>query len=209
MEIWVNGARVEPPGLEDLSTLEELVQRVSERFAPQGETVTEILLDEHAIHPGEEGTLSIDHTVRSGRLEIKTRNPAELALDTLREGAIYLDHLVPGLNRTASLFREHRVEEASTLLADAVEGMHWFAKMVEHTQGFAPMDYSRETLDGVGVLEHYRSLEPMVSHLLEAQQKQGWKEMADVLETDLVPYFDRWRRILEELLSRCASEAGS
>jgi len=200
MELWVNGKQVDTGPLQATANLKSVLEMVASRFVPPGQTVTEVILDGRPLTWEEDRRLAETRIQDLNKIEIHTHNPVELAFDGIKEGLSYTENLIMGLRTIAQLYRENDLEEASRLLALALEGIQWLSSMIENVETFVPLDFAKERFGEGTISDHYKGLQPLLEALAERQQDQHWKEMAALLESDFVPYFERWRELMERML---------
>ncbi|MBI4774885.1 MAG: hypothetical protein HY788_12030 [Deltaproteobacteria bacterium] len=200
MELWVNGRQVDTGPLQTTADLRSVLDMVATRFTPAGQTVTEIVLDGRPLTWEEDRTLAETKVGGLNKIEIRTHNPVELAFDGIKEGLSYLENLIIGLRTIAHLYRENELEEGSRLLNLALEGIQWFSSMIENVETFVPVDFGAERFGEGTISEHYKDLQPLLETLAGLQENRRWGEMAALLENDFVPYFERWRELMERIL---------
>jgi len=200
MELWVNGRRVDTGLLETATNLRSVLDMVATRFAPPGQTVTEVILDGRPLTWEEDRSLAETRVRDLNKIEIRTHNPVELAFDGIKEGLSYLENLIIGLRTIAHLYRENDMEEGSRMLNLALEGIQWFSSMIENVETFVPVDFGTEQFGEGTISDHYKDLQPLLEILAGLQENQRRQEMAALIENDFVPYFERWRELMNRIL---------
>ena len=148
MELWINGKQVDSGWIQPDMNLRRLLELTASYHMPPGEAIFEIVVDGTPVNVDEERERGTDPVGGIGRLEIKSRDPRRLALESLMEGADYLNRLTSGLVSVAEYYRAGDAVEGSRLLALATEGIQGFRSLIENVEVFIPVDYAKDEVEG-------------------------------------------------------------
>ena len=131
-----------------------------------------------------------------GEIEMETRAPAAIALSSLSSSRDYTDRVREAFQRTASLLREGKVEDANQLYADAIDALSVLVYAIS-TAG-QQLGETAEPLCYVQAEVH-----PWLDGLLQAQQIRDWVRVADYLEYEVEPILADWGRRIDGVRRQC------
>lgn len=198
VKVRVNGEDISVD-CSDVTDLAGLVDKIRvHSFAP-GELIVSLNADGKHVDVGEMETKG-DSTPLSdlGVVEIETiRRPLEKAAELLRGMGDYLGRLYDGAAGVADKFRMGSEEEANSLLAKVLDGLGVFTELVDTVKKLSKTDLAQISDEGGESLtsKEDRTLKTL-KELETAQTNKDWVLVADVLEYDLAPLMNEWRRML-------------
>ena len=206
MELLVNGEKVEISGSipADLKGLVELI--ASRENAMPGFVVSEIFAD------GEQLTISPDglaetpiHAEDIKRLEIRIEQPEQLIKRMMEDAIQYCQIMGEQCNSASSLFRGMDIVEANRNFAEILDRLALYVEFVGRLQGYMyQMGGNRMVSRGfIPVLEN---LKDVMHQGIQAQTKDDWVLLADLLEYEFTNIFqsfedaiiEQWRSWTEE-----------
>jgi hypothetical protein len=187
--------------LTGLTNVSGLMGRLYERAAAEGRVVCRVEVDGQEIDPSEEGAMA--GTALDGITEVRvvTGTAAELYRSGL-EGALTLaDAIASDIARATASFRRGDFGEGLSMYMACVESMETFFQLSGAILGgieagaFVPPPADGEGAEGPPSSGTSEAL----GRLLEAQRAEDWTLMADLLEYEVVPDLEGWKRFLERL----------
>ena len=127
MRIFIDGEEHICPG--ELGSKEELFSRVKEEGARRGHVVRSIAVDGTVLD--EEAFLAL---AGGGEVHFETVPVRDLVLESLSEGARYMEHLSAGLAKVADMLEADKTVEGLDLLRQAAEGIGWSLQVLHNSQ---------------------------------------------------------------------------
>jgi len=127
-------------------------------------------------------------------IEITTDSPVRLARDIVAEGRTYINGLQECLLRAAGRFTSGS-ESAGRYFEEAVQGMQWLVQMIGFVEQNLQLDFRRLSLNGRPVVEYVQSLNAIFQDIVNSQERFDPVLLADILEYDLVPHLEEWKKI--------------
>ena len=195
MKVSVNGIEQEESEFEG-DTIGEILDSIVQQTP--GSYIRCIWLDKKEASPDDHETLQKNPTdIQS--LEVELANLKDLAANNLANALDYLKRLIPGFEKAASLFRTGNEQEANRYYLQILEGIDWFSQVVNlimkpETGYPIGSDSDNESLE-----VRQKKLTDLMSQMLEANKKQDWVLLADLLEYEMLPFYQDWEKILSKL----------
>ncbi len=136
--------------------------------------------------------------------QIETLETEILSLNQILEKNIinaqnYLLKLVPGIQTAADLFRSGNEQEANKFFINIIDGMDWFSQVVDSITQAIDSESTNIVFDGKNFQERQGHLVELTGQLVEANQNQDWVLLADLLEYEILPYYNDWREQLPKV----------
>lgn len=178
-------------------TLGDLIGYVDEHLAATGEVMTAVRLD------GVDAVAFRDPIVCSQALsafrtvQVETGSPQVLARRCLDDAALALTSLSQATRTAADGFRGADVGQARSILEQVSQGLIAVLQVVS-TAGLA-LPGAFDGPDAHSVASLSAELDRIVGDLVTAQQNEDWLQVADILDYDLDPALNGWRKVLSEV----------
>ena len=187
MKISINGTETEDPSFKG-ETLEEVLNAILK--SRQDSYVRRIWLD------GQEVSSSTPDTLKTSSatvdlLELELVQLKDLLANNLSNAKEYLEKLIPGFQKAADLFRMGNEQEANKFYLQIIDGIDWFSQVV-----LTIINAQQHVLDGQSLEERQKKLNELMGQMLEANKNQDWVLMADLLEYEMVPFYEEWQKVL-------------
>ncbi|MZH45545.1 MAG: hypothetical protein F3739_00680 [Nitrospinae bacterium] len=187
MKISINGTETEDPSFKG-ETLEEVLNAILK--SRQDSYVRRIWLD------GQEVSSSTPDTLKTSSatvdlLELELAQLKDLLANNLSNAKEYLEKLIPGFQKAADLFRMGNEQEANKFYLQIIDGIDWFSQVV-----LTIINAQQHALDGQSLEERQKKLNELMGQMLEANKNQDWVLMADLLEYEMVPFYEEWQKVL-------------
>jgi hypothetical protein len=136
------------------------------------------------------------------RVDVRTAAPASFLRDCLLETIPPLHETARRASSLSAVYRGHDIapghEGLKMLAADLVSTVELAGMLA----GPLALDLTAVSIDGVTAAQHLQELEATVGALVEAQERQDWVTVADILEYDLEPSIRRWAALLTLITGR-------
>lgn len=196
MKIFING-QDETSSFRG-ETLGDLLDQIQKKIIVEGRSITRLLID------NEEGSLDsvkIRKTLVSqvGTLEIGVASLSEVISRNIANAEEYLGKLIPGIERAAELFRNGSEQEANQFFLQIIDGMDWFSQVIEMITQAKPMDPTSPLFAGESIEDRQNRLFELTKQMVEANKSKDWVLLADLLEYELLPFYEQWAETLPEI----------
>ena len=187
MKISINGTETEDPSFKG-ETLEEVLNAILK--SRQDSYVRRIWLDGQEVSSSTPDTLKTS-SVTVDLLELELGQLKDLLANNLSNAKEYLEKLIPGFQKAADLFRMGNEQEANKFYLQIIDGIDWFSQVV-----LTIINAQQHVLDGQSLEERQKKLNELMGQMLEANKNQDWVLMADLLEYEMVPFYEEWQKVL-------------
>jgi len=142
-------------------------------------------------------------------ISIKTeKDPKEFAVKLLTQVSDYLSQLSPGLCEVADTLRAGNVEQANTLLVQALDGLVLFTELIGTIKNLSGFDDSSIEIEGETLSSLEERLTEILKNIQSGQESEDWVTVADLLEYELATILQEWRDIIPSI-QRCFTKSDS
>ena len=181
-------------------TLEDFLVHIEKGGVVQGNVVRSIKLN------GQESSPDSSVTRKTPLLEIKT---LEIEVSTLSDvidknienADAYLIRLIPGIEKSVELFRTGNEQEANQFFINIIDGIDWLSQVLDMI--LAAKAISPDTVfDGKSIQDRRASLVDFTQQMVDANKNKDWILLADVLEYEILPYYQEWLDLLPQFRSQ-------
>ena len=124
-------------------------------------------------------------------LELELAHLGDLLANNLANAKEYLEKLIPGFQKAADLFRMGNEQEAHKFYLHILDGIDWFSQVVLNI-----VKSRGNQVEGQSLGDRQEKLTGLMAQMLEANQNQDWVLMADLLEYEMIPYYEDWQETL-------------
>ena len=195
MKVSINGVEQEESEFEGDTIgaiLDSMVQQTP------GSYIRRIWLDEVESPPDDHETLQKNPSdIQS--LEVELAHLKDLVATNLANAVDYLKRLIPGFEKAAELFRTGNEQEANKNYLQILDGIDWFSQVVNIIMKPDAGEMVMPGSDNESLEARQAKLTDLMSQMLEANKKQDWVLLADLLEYEMVPFYKDWEKILSRL----------
>ena len=181
-------------------TLGDFLVHIEKGGVVQGNVVRSIKLN------GQESSPDSSVTRKTPLLEIKT---LEIEVSTLSDvvdknienADAYLIRLIPGIEKSVELFRMGNEQEANQFFINIIDGIDWLSQVLDMI--LAAKAISPDTVfDGKSIRDRRASLVDFTQQMVDANKNKDWILLADLLEYEILPYYQEWLDLLPQLRSQ-------
>jgi hypothetical protein len=189
MKISINGAETESSFQGE--TLKEVLDAIVKSH--EGTYIRRVWMDGQEVSSSAQDTL-MTSTSSVDLLELELANMKDLLATNLGNAKEYLEKLIPGFQKAADLFRMGNEQEAHKFYLQILDGIDWVSQVSQTIVS------SRENeLEGQDLKERQEKLTGFMAQMLEANQNQDWVLLADLLEYEMIPFYEGWQEMLSRI----------
>ena len=191
MKLTINGVEQAESELKG-ETLEAILDMMVKNTP--GSYIRRIWLDQQEFPSDYRETLQ-KNPAHINSLEVELADLKDLVATNLSNALDYLEKLIPGFDQAADLFRTGNEQEANKYYIQILDGMDWFSEVVN-----VVMSSEGEGQEPENSLQvRQAKLTDLMSQMLEANKNQDWVLLADILEYEMIPFYEEWQAILSKL----------
>ena len=195
----INGSP-EPYALQEEKTFGQVMEKLSRQMTNNGKVITRIYMNDQTLVGGKQLDFYMFPLEKVDTIELITADPRVLAKDSLQSLTEFRFELIRNCCRSAELFRLGDDLEANELYARVIEGWRWLIKGINAMLGMLNVDIANFKSDGKSLAEFQSQiLLPLFDRMLEAQKREDWIELADLLEFELTDSLAAWEGFQNEI----------
>ena len=181
-------------------TLGDLVLHIEKEGVAQGNVVRSIQIDGKESRPdspvARKTPLSEIET-----LEIEISTLSDIVNKNIENADAYLIRLIPGIEKSVELFRMGNEQEANKFFINIIDGIDWLSQVLDMI--LAAKAISPDTVfDGKSIQDRQASLVDFTQQMVDANKNQDWVLLADLLEYEILPYYQEWSNLLPRFRSQ-------
>ena len=181
-------------------TLGDLILHIEKEGMAQGNVVRSIQIDGKESSPdssvARKTPLSEIET-----LEIEISTLSDIVNKNIENADAYLIRLIPGIEKSVELFRVGNEQEANKFFINIIDGIDWLSQVLDMI--LAAKAISPDTVfDGKSIQERRASLVDFTQQMVDANKNQDWVLLADLLEYEILPYYQEWSNLLPRFRSQ-------
>ncbi len=177
-------------------TLDDLLNFMERGYLAKGNVVRSIKLD------GQESSLDSSEVRKMplsgiGTLEVEISTMLDIVNKNLDNAEDYIKRLIPGIEKSVKLFRTGNEQEANKFFINIIDGVDWLSQvldMILTAKGISP----DTVFDGKSIQDRRASLIDFTKQMLDANKNQDWVLLADLLEYEILPYYQEWSNLLPQ-----------
>jgi hypothetical protein len=132
-------------------------------------------------------------------VEVDAETPATLLAEAIREASFGLDQLCGHALEVGRHFRGHDLAPAQQGLLELVQGLQVLTSLIATVSAVLQTDMGTLTWQGKPVASLLDGLGVHLESLIDAQQREDWLTVADIVEFDIEPALRACRPLLEAL----------
>lgn len=190
MKISINGAEAEESSYQT-DNLGEVLDTILKSH--QDSYIRRIWLD------GEEVSSNAPDILKTsiesvGTLELELACVKDLLVNNIENAKEYLEKLIPGFQKAADLFRLGNEQEANKYYLQILDGIDWFSQVAQII-----VDSRGDKTEEKGFKDRQKTLTGLMSQMLEANKNQDWVLLADLLEYEIIPFYEDWQKVLSQI----------
>ena len=190
MKISINGAEKEESSFQGeilKEVLDEIVKGQEDTY------IRRIWMDGQEVSSSAQDTL-MTSTSSIELLELELAKLKDLLANNLGNAKDYLEKLIPAFQKAADLFRMGNEQEAHKYYLQILDGIDWFSQVVQTI-----VVSLKNEFDGTNYKDQQAKLTNLMTQMLEANQNQDWVLLADLLEYELIPFYEGWQEVLSRM----------
>ena len=197
MKLLVNGKEETVSHMGE--TLGDLLLHIEKEGLPQGNVVRSIKID------GEESSPDSPEAQKTplseiATLEVEISTLSDIINKNIENADAYLIRLIPGIEKSVELFRMGNEQEANKFFINIIDGIDWLSQVLDMI--LTAKAISPDTVfDGKSIQDRRASLVGLTQQMVDANKNQDWVLLADLLEYEILPYYQEWSNLLPHFLS--------
>ena len=134
-------------------------------------------------------------------LEIEISTLSDIINKNIENADAYLIRLIPGIEKSVELFRMGNEQEANKFFINIIDGIDWLSQVLDMI--LAAKAISPDTVfDGKSIQDRRTSLVDFTQQMVDANKNQDWVLLADLLEYEILPYYQEWSKLLPRFRSQ-------
>ena len=181
-------------------TLDDLLIFMEREHLAKGNVVRSIKLD------GQESSLDSSEVRKIplsgiGTLEVEISTMLDIVNKNLDNAEDYIKRLIPGIEKSVKLFRTGNEQEANKFFINIIDGVDWLSQvldMILTAKGVSP----DTVFNGKSIQDRRASLVDFTKQMLDANKNRDWVLLADLLEYEILPYYQEWSHLLPQFRSQ-------
>ena len=190
MKISINGVETQEPTFQG-ETLAEVLHAILD--SRRDSYIRRVWLDGQEASSNTQDTLKTS-TASVELLELELALLQDLVVNNLTNAKEYLEKLIPGFQKAADLFRMGNEQEANQYYLQILDGVDWFSQVILTIVNAQENIFEAQSLE-----ERQKKLTALMGQMLEANQNQDWVLLADLLEYEMIPFYQAWQEVLSEV----------
>ena len=175
-------------------TLGDLLSHIEKIGVTQGNVVRSIKIDGQESSPDSSEAQRMQIS-KIATLEVEISTLADMINKNIDNADAYLIRLIPGIEKSVELFRIGNEQEANKFFVKIVDGIDWFSQVLDII--LTAKEISPETVfEGKSIQDRRTSLVDLTQQMVDANKNQDWVLLADLLEYEILPYYQEWSNLL-------------
>ena len=181
-------------------TLGDLLLHIEKEGVPQGNVVRSIKID------GQESSPNSPEAQKTplseiATLEVEISTLSDIINKNIENADAYLIRLIPGIEKSVELFRMGNEQEANKFFINVIDGIDWLSQVLDMI--LTAKAISPDTVfDGKSIQDRRASLVGLTQQMVDANKNQDWVLLADLLEYEILPYYQEWSNLLPHFRSQ-------
>ena len=192
MKLLINGKEEIGSGIGE--TLGDFLLHIEKVGLAQGNVVRSIKLNGH------ESSLdsNVNRNMRLSEietLEVEVTSLSDIVDKNIENADAYLMKLIPGIEKSVELFRMGNEQEANQFFINIIDGVDWLSQvldMILEAKAISP----DAVFDGKSIQERRDNLITFTQQMVDANKNKDWVLLADLLEYEILPYYQEWSNLI-------------
>jgi len=180
-------------------TLGDLLLHIEKDGVPQGNVVRSIKIDGEESSPDSPAAQKTPLS-EIATLEVEISTLSDMINKNVENADAYLIRLIPGIEKSVELFRMGNEQEANKFFINIIDGIDWLSQVLDMI--LTAKAISPDTVfDGKSIQDRRASLMDLTQQMVDANKNQDWVLLADILEYEILPYYQEWSNLLPHFRS--------
>ena len=134
-------------------------------------------------------------------LEVEVSTLSDIVDKNIENADAYLMRLIPGIEKSVELFRTGNEQEANQFFINIIDGIDWLSQVLDMI--LAAKAISPDTVfDGKSIQDRRTSLVDFTQQMVDANKNKDWILLADLLEYEILPYYQELSSLLPHFRSQ-------
>jgi len=169
-----------------VTSLKDIVDQVNQRM-PDSSIIVAVTLNGKQLEEDWMTRQQSLYVMEEDTLELEARQAEDLGREAFRKSHEQFELICEDFQRIAEMFRLDDETLANTFLAQAVDNLQSFLRIVQESLILMRRTFSELTIDGKPAPQFIEQFSTKLSEVINIQKNNDWVLLADVIEYDLVP----------------------
>jgi len=181
------------------SSFDQMLKYVENQYLEPTAVIREIHVDGRPLAPESfyDDDWSFGLTRELEKIEIYTGTLTDIAVESIEGALDYLIKIEQAAPALAVKFQDFPDFEDFTNLGSLCEGFFFLSVLLDKLATGYQLKLDEITVRGASVREHLQKFVGIVKQLNEAQEKQEYLLIADIIEYEILPVVPVWNEILK------------
>jgi hypothetical protein len=198
--LFLDQREIAPPQA-GFASLEEIVKHIELSHLPGNSVIRQIHIDGLPITSGE-FTNNPAHLFANvnerEKIEVFTGTIWEVARDSVNEAVQYLDRIRALIPSVSSGFQVLPTSESFINLKQLCEGFYWISLLLDRLQTTFRINPETVSIRDINAREHQRRFVSLMKQMVEAQEREDYILISDILDFEVLPSVPVWKEMLEK-----------
>lgn len=195
MKTYFNGQLQK--NISDIPSLENLIEDLKIE-CKISKKILEIVIDEKIVERCPIGLAEKD----INKVELTTKSPLELIIESMVEGVEYLPKLCLGLRKSVTMFQQANIGEGIDIFQKSIDGLTWLNQLLRSIEIY--WTESELNVQGLSYQNQIERFDQVLRELLKAWENEDYILISDLLEYELIDVLEDWQSNFAQILDKLA-----
>ena len=201
---YINGAEVDVPA--DFKSFDSMLKGVENQYLEPDTVIRQILVDGRPFSPeslrDDDEYLDLAHDWE--KIEFITGTLSDIAAESIDGAHEYLVKIESAAPALAAKFQDFPESEDFTNLGSLCEGLYFLGILLDKIAIGYQFKLDEIMVHGASVHEHMLKFADIVAQMCNAQEKEEFFLVADIIEHEILPFVPIWKEIFEAVRQKTA-----
>lgn len=173
MNILIDNQKIDIT-LEKQDTISDIIKQLEEFVIERGRIVSEIIVDGQSFYTSE------INLGKAENIEIITKTPRVIFLESLQEMNIYMDKFQIGIEKIVDYLAQDNQREAMKLIVDGISGLEWIYNVFYSLKNVSDINFEDIGFDSV-----FERFQQLMEELVESLELKDNIMLSDLLEYEV------------------------
>ncbi len=182
-----------PPG--GMCSLDEVLKHIELTELAPDAVIRQVHIDGAPVIDGGRTTGDEHGLDQRDKIEVFTASLNEIARDSIAEAISYLERVESVIPSLSSSFQVYPGPEAFENLRQLCDGFYWLNLLVDRLGRTFRCSPEEMLVQGIPLPEQNQRLLSICRQLVEAQERQDFALISDLLEYEILPFLPVWKEV--------------
>ncbi len=189
-----------PPGIESLA---QVLKHIETTHLSPNFVIRQVAIDGLPVVSEQMQGAGLDGNVANREtIEVITGSIDDIATDSIQEALSYLDRVEALTPSIATSFQISPGPEAFEHLRQLYEGLYWLNLLLDRLNSLFNIDAEKNLINGRPLKEHQDRFLSDLRQMVDAQEREDFVLLADLLEFEIVPLIPDLKQHFREMAKR-------